>query len=155
MNIKILFYSTILLTACDNIIDTKSLSKNISDESIKTFTEPIHNEINPIPLKVQPKENPIVIPERFKKKVSLVLNESIPIKSVLYEIASKLNINMQIDPTIASHIIFRANNKRFIEVLDAICDIADLRYTIQSDFLKIVKDTPYACNYSVQFLNLS
>ena len=62
---------------------------------------------------------------------------------------------MQIDSSIDAKIIFTANEKPFIEVIDAICDMADLRYSIQSDILKIVKDTPYSKNYDVQFLNLS
>ena len=151
----LLLSATILLTACDLFTKKKSLSENISDDSVKKLASPIQDEVIIPKPKIKPKQNKIKIPKKFEKKVSLVINESLPIKSVLYEIAKQSKINIQIDPSIDSKIIFMADNKPFIEVIDAICDIADLRYTIQNDFLKIVKDLHYSQNYDVQFLNLS
>lgn len=151
----ILLSTMLLLTGCDLLTKNKSLSEQVSDESVKKLATPIKDEVIIQKPKVKQKEIKIQIPKKFEKKVSLVINESLPLKSVLYEIAKKLNINIQIDPAINSNIIFMANNKPFIEVVDAICDIADLRYTIQNDFIKIVKDLPYSQNYDVQFLNLS
>lgn len=144
-----------LLTACDLFTKKKSLSENVSDDSVKTLASPIQDEVIIPKPKIKPKQHTIKIPKKFGKKVSLVINESLPIKSVLYEIAKQSKINIQIDPSIDSKIIFIADNKPFIDVIDAVCDIADLRYTIQNDFLKIVKDLPYSKNYDVQFLNLS
>ena len=151
----LLLSTTLLLTACDLLTNKKSLSESVSDDSVKTLSSPIKDEIIIPKHKVKPKSVPIKIPSRFKRKVSLLINESLPLKSVLYEVSKQLGINIQIDPAINSNVIFMANNKPFIEVVDAICDIADLRYTIQNDFLKIVKDSPYSQNYDVQFLNLS
>ena len=153
---SILLISTVLLlTACDVLNDKKSLSESISDESVKKLASPIKDEIIFPKPKVKPKYNKVQIPKKFYKRVSLTINESLPLKSVLYEIAKQLKINIQIDPSINSKVIFMADNKPFIEVVDAICDIANLRYTIQNDFLKIVEDLPYSQNYDVQFLNLS
>ena len=151
----LLLSTTLLLTACDLLTKNKSLSEKVSDESVKKLVSPVQDEIIVSKPKIKLQQNKIKIPKKFEKKVSLVINESLPLKSVLYEIAKKLDINIQIDPAIDSNIIFMANNKPFIEVVDAICDIADLRYTIQNDFLKIVKDLPYSQSYDVQFLNLS
>ena len=156
INRIILILSSItLLTACDILNDKKSLSESISDDSIKKLASPVTDERIVPKHKVKHKYNTIQIPKKFYKKVSLTINESLPLKSVLYEIAKQLKINIQIDPSIDSKIIFMADNKPFIEVVDAICDLADLRYTIQNDFLKIVKDLPYSQNYDVQFLNIS
>lgn len=157
MNVRsILLLSTLLLlTACDVLNDKKSLSGSISDESVKKLASPIKDEIIFPKPKVKPKYNKIQIPTKFYKKVSLTVNESLPLKSVLYEIAKQLKINIQIDPLINSKVIFMADNKPFIEVVDAICDIANLRYTIQNDFLKIVEDLPYSQSYDVPFLNIS
>jgi general secretion pathway protein D len=102
-----------------------------------------------------PAEQKIVIPEILNQEVSLALNENLTIRSVLCETAKKLNIDFQIDSTINSKIIFRANKKKFIEVLDAICDIANLRYTIRDKFVRVMKDEPYTETYSIQFLNFS
>ena len=59
------------------------------------------------------------------------------------------------DPKIDSKLIFQAHQKPFIEVLDAICDMANLRYTISNDVVKVVVDDPYSETYDIQFLNLS
>ena len=126
----LLLGTTLLLTACDLLTNRKSLSDNISDDSVKKLTTPVKDEVIITKPKVKPKIKQIQIPLQFKRKVSLVINETLPLKSVLYEVAKQLGINIQIDPAITSNIIFMANNKPFIEVVDAICDIADLRYTI-------------------------
>ncbi|MBR1944066.1 MAG: hypothetical protein IJ848_01155 [Alphaproteobacteria bacterium] len=153
----ILLLSTMmLLTACDILTDKKSLSESISDDSVKKLASPVKDEvIMKTRSIIKTKQNQIQIPKKFYQKVSLTINESLPLKSVLYEIAKQLKINIQIDPSIESKVIFMAENKPFIEVIDAVCDIANLRYTIQNDFLKIEKDLPYSQNYDVQFLNLS
>ncbi len=151
---SILFIALILL-GCDKISEDKYLSKNMNTSSMNELTAPIlPTDRQKKPPQI-PRASKPTIPVKFRQPVSLILNETLPIKSVLYEVANKLNINMQIASDIDARIIFRANNQPFIEVIDAICDIANLRYTIQSDFIKIVKDTPYAKNYDIQFLNLS
>lgn len=144
-----------VLSGCDKFAENKYLSKNINTSAMKELTAPVlpinRLKKSPQPIKMlKPK-----IPEKFRQPVSLSLNETLPIKSVLYEAANKLDINIQIASDIDARVIFRANNQPFIEVVDAICDIANLRYTIQSGFIKIVQDTPYAKNYDIQFLNLS
>ena len=157
MNFKtpLLICFTLLLTACDLFVKKKSLSENINDCSLKQLASPIREEVIKPKPKLKQVKHIVQIPEKFKRKVSLTINEVLPLKSILYEVAKQLNINIQIDPSIESNIIFIADNKPFIDVVDAVCDIADLRYTIQNDFLKIVKDVQYSQNYDVQFLNLS
>lgn len=143
------------LCGCDRFAEDRYLSKNIKSDAIKDLTSPVLPTHRSKKIFPQAKDVKQKIPQKLKQPVSLTINETLPIKSVLYEAANKLNINMQIDADITSRIIFRAQNQPFIEVVDAICDIANLRYTIHSGFIKIVKDTPYAKNYDVQFLNLS
>ena len=144
-----------LFTACDHLVEKKYLSADVSDSSVKKMTLPIDDEEQEFTRTIKPKEPQIVIPQELKQEVSLVLNENLSIKSVLCETAKKLNIDFQIDPTVDSKVIFQAHKKPFIEVLDAICDMADLRYTISGGFVKVIKDTPYTETYDVQFLNLS
>ena len=145
----------LLTTACDLLTQYKSLSEKVDDCSIKQLASPIQDERIQTKPKVKTIKPIVEIPQKFKRRVSLLINETLPLKSVLYEVSKQLNINIQIDPDINSNVIFRANNKPFIEVVDAICDIANLRYTIQNDFIKIEKDLPYSQNYDVQCLNLS
>jgi general secretion pathway protein D len=118
------------------------------------MVEPIDDEIETTD-QVEHGEPEIIIPDSLKQKVSLTLNESLSVKSVLCETAKKLKIDFQIDPSINERIIFQAHQKPFIEILDAISDMVNLRYTISAGFVKVVRDTPYTESYNIQVLNFS
>ena len=145
------------MTACDKVVENKYLSSKINDKDVKTLTTPVENdrEIENFPKQKKIKQPEIIIPDVLKQHVSLSLNEKLPIKNVLYEVAKKLNIDFQMDPSIDTRIIFSAHNRPFISVLDAVCDMADLRYSIHDNFVTVVKDTPYNATYDIQFLNIS
>ncbi len=153
------FYFVVLfcLVGCDIANEKKYLSSKVDVKDIKKLTTPIDEdfEIDKINIQKPKKKQEIIIPDSLKQPVSLSLSEKLPIKSVLCEAAKKLNIDFQMDPSIDNRIIFSANNRPFINVLDAVCDMADLRYSINNNFVSVVKDTPYNCVYDVQFLNLS
>ena len=153
--LRSILFIPLMLSGCDKVAENKFLSKNVNSGTIKDLTSPVLPTQRPKKLFQPTKSIRQKIPPKLRQPVSLTLNETLPVKVALYEAANRLNINMQIDADINSKIIFRAHKKPFIEIIDAICDIANLRYTIQSGFIKIVKDTPYAKNYDVQFLNLS
>ena len=154
MKLPIIIISMILLiSGCDKMVNDKYTSSKMDDSIVKKMMSPIEDEEQVSTKKLQQPE--IVIPEYLKQKVSLVLNETLPIRTVLCETAKKLNINFQMDPNIKSKLIFQAHHKTFIEVLDAICDMTNLRYTITNDIVKVVQDTPYSEIYNIQFLNFS
>ncbi|MDO4975409.1 MAG: hypothetical protein Q4E61_03745, partial [Alphaproteobacteria bacterium] len=136
------------------MVEDKYTSANIKDDTVKRFMTPIEDEEETMP-KNKSIQSTIIIPEELKQKVSISLNESMSIKSILCETAKKLNINFQMASDIDSRIIFQAKHRSFIEVLDAICDIANLRYTISNGVISVVQDTPFSCTYDLQFLNLS
>lgn len=145
----------LLVSGCDRIVEQKYLSANVADDSLKQMTDPVKDELEEMPDQNFPKEPEFQIPENLKQEVSLSLNENLSVKSVLGETAKKLNIDFQIDPQIDSKVIFQAHQKPFIEVLDAICDMTNLRYTISNGFVKVVRDTPFTASYDLQFLNFS
>ncbi len=152
--LKILITFSLLFSACDRMVENKYTSADIKDDSVKKFMTPIEDEEESIS-KSNIQKPFISIPEDLKQEVSMSLNESLPLKSVLCETAKKLNINFQMASDINSKIIFQAKHRPFIEVLDAICDIANLRYTISNGVISVVKDTPFSYTYDLQFLNLS
>ncbi|MDR3031182.1 MAG: secretin N-terminal domain-containing protein, partial [Holosporales bacterium] len=147
-------FLVLIVVGCDKAIERKYLSAGLSESSIKNMTNPIEEEEDNSIQNNTP-EPQIFIPENLKQNVSLVLNEKLSIKSVLCETAKKLNIDFQIDPKIDSKIIFQARQKPFIEILDAVCDMADLRYSISNGFIKVIPDSPFTEIYALQFLNFS
>ena len=136
------------------MVEKKFTSGDMKDDKVKEMMAPVNDEEDQPSPKTVNSQSPN-IPEALKQEVSLTLNENLPVSTVLYETAKKLNINFQMDPKINSKLIFQALHKPFIEVLDAICDMANLRYTISNDVVKVVVDDPYSETYDIQFLNLS
>jgi general secretion pathway protein D len=141
------------MPACDKFVTTKYLSSDVNSDSVSRLTEPVTDESEATSFKSD--DHPVVIPPKFKQEVSLLLNENLSVKSVFCELAKKLNLNFQMDPTVDAKVIFCAKKCPFIEALDSVCDLANLRYTISNDIVKVEKDTPYSVSYDIQFLNIS
>ena len=152
--LKSLLLVYIALVGCDKMVKGKYTSSDLDSSVVRKMMDPIEDERETPSKNIAPKQLS-EIPDNLKQNVSLVLNENVSVRSILCETAKKLNINFQMTPQIKSKLIFRAHDKPFIEILDAICDMANLRYTITNGVVKVVVDDPYSETYDIQFLNLS
>lgn len=86
--------------------------------------------------------------------VSISVNQNIPLREALFELAKQANYDVQLDPRIVGSIIFTARNKPFDMVIDRICEIAGLRYKMEDkDTLRIELDTPYSKNYKLDYIS--
>lgn len=92
-------------------------------------------------------------PPPFYKKVSLAINETIPLKNVFFTLSQQAHIDIQLPTTIDKSVLFTASNQPFIGVIESLCELANLRFRLIHNGLRIEEDTPYPINYSVQFLN--
>jgi len=88
------------------------------------------------------------------KLVSISVNETVPLKDVLVELARKAEVDVDIDKNIDGGVIFIAKNRPFSEVIDKICATAGLRYTIADGVLKIEKDTPVMRSYKFNIIDM-
>ncbi len=95
------------------------------------------------------------IPANLKQSVSISIGENLGLSTALLSLAQAHHIDIQLATNLDQPIIFSAHKRPFIKVIEDICDLADLRYTIKGTAIKIEKDTPYPHNYSVQHLNLA
>ncbi|MDR2075000.1 MAG: secretin N-terminal domain-containing protein [Holosporales bacterium] len=145
----------LLLPSCDRAVEKNYLSKGVNPTSVKSLTNPVEDESEEKIFHIRRSEPEFIIPDVMKQNVSLSLNDKLPIRSVLCETSKKLNIDFQMDPSINTKIIFSVHNRPFIEVLDAICDMANLRYSIHNNIVSVVNDLPYTATYSLRFLNFS
>lgn len=84
--------------------------------------------------------------------VSISVNQTIPLRDALFELAKQANYDVQLDPRIKGSVIFTARNKPFDVVIDQLCEIAGLRYKIDGDNLRIELDTPYSKNYKIDYI---
>lgn len=87
--------------------------------------------------------------------VSISVNQSVPLRDVLYEIAEQAEYDVELDPRIRGSIIFSARNRPLDMVIERISDIAGLRYTFEDDMMRVELDTPYHEIYKVNYLALT
>ena len=85
--------------------------------------------------------------------VSVAVDQSVPIRDVLFELAKQADYDLELDPNIRGSIIFTARNKPFDVVIKRISDIAGLRYKFEEDFLRVELDTPYNKLYKIDYLS--
>lgn len=147
------------MSACD-------LAKNqmkMDRSSNKEFQD-FRDALAPRELEQSPSDNasvpdlaPYVVDDTVNAKarplVSLSINQSIPLREALFELAKQADYDVELDPRISGSIIFTARNKPFDEVIDRICEISGLRYKFDGDTLRIEVDTPYSKNYKIDYLN--
>lgn len=161
-NFSFLLIALSFLSGCD-YLDTK---KEIIDQA---HLQDLHTQNNrdfeePSPRVLRPSRRALSrnhfiqeppIPKHFYQRVSLSIGEHLPLKDALVSLSQRTRISLQLDPSINASLIFSAHNQPFIEVIKSICELANLRYIIQHNSLRIMPDTPYAENYKIQFLNLN
>jgi MSHA type pilus biogenesis protein MshL len=85
--------------------------------------------------------------------VSLSINQSIPLREALFELAKQADYDIELDPRISGSIIFTARNRPLDEVIDRICEISGLRYKFSDNSLRIEIDSPYTKNYKIDYLS--
>lgn len=85
--------------------------------------------------------------------VSISVNQSVPLRDVLFELAKQADYDLELDPSIRGSIIFTARNRPFDEVVERISKISGLRYKFEDDYLRVELDTPYSKVYKVDYLN--
>ncbi|MBY0429102.1 MAG: secretin N-terminal domain-containing protein, partial [Alphaproteobacteria bacterium] len=88
------------------------------------------------------------------KIISISITEKVPVKDVLQELASKAEVNLELDPRITGGVIFTAIRQPFSRVLDRLCNMAGLRYKVEDHFLRIELDEPYVKSYPIDYLTL-
>jgi MSHA biogenesis protein MshL len=89
---------------------------------------------------------------RTMPMVSIAINQSIPLRDALFELAKQADYDLQLDPRIQGSIIYTARNRPLDEVIDQISNIAGLRSEFIGNSVKIELDNPYSKTYKIDFL---
>lgn len=95
------------------------------------------------------------LPEQTKSMplVSISVNQTVPVRDVLFELAEQAGYDIELDPNIRGSIILTARNRPFDQVIDRIADTAGLRYEFRDDSLRIQRDLPYNKTYKIDYLS--
>jgi MSHA biogenesis protein MshL len=86
--------------------------------------------------------------------VSISVNQSIPLKDVLFELAQQADYDLELDPRIRGSIIYTVRNKPFDMVVERISEIAGLRHQFEDGILRVELDMPYNKVYKIDYLNI-
>jgi general secretion pathway protein D len=103
---------------------------------LMSYVAPVSDNLKPMPL------------------VSVNLNQSVPLRDALFELAKEADYDLELDPNIRGSIIFTARNKPFDQVVERIADIAGLRYKFNEDTVRIELDSAYSKTYKIDYLNM-
>lgn len=95
---------------------------------------------------------PAIADERL---VSISVTDDVPIRDVLLEMTRLADMELEMAPGIKGGIILRVHKKPFSQVMERIAQLANLRYEIYGDVLKVEADMPYVRHYGVDFMNMS
>ncbi|MCB1591712.1 MAG: type II and III secretion system family protein [Alphaproteobacteria bacterium] len=85
--------------------------------------------------------------------VSVSVNQSVPVRDILFELAEQADYDLELDPNIKGSVIFTARNRPFDEVIERLSDIAGLRYKFKGEHLRVEVDTPYNKTYKLDYLS--
>jgi len=114
----------------------ESFASNEDIPPLESYVSPVSESLRPIPL------------------VSVSVNQTIPLRDVLFELATQAGYDLELDPRISGSIIFTAKNRPFDIVIERISQIAGLRYEFEDDRLRVELDTPYTKTYKIDYLAL-
>lgn len=95
------------------------------------------------------------VPEKLKQKISISINDTLPLKQALLVLSEQTKIDLQLDPNIETSVVFSAHNRPLIDIIHDLCELTNLRYRLIQGGIRIEHDTPYPINYNVHFLNMS
>ncbi len=89
------------------------------------------------------------------RRVSIAVTETTPVRDILIELARKAQVDLELDPRISGGVIMTATDRPFIEVIDRLVDLAELRYKFERNTLRVELDDPYLEQYRMDILNIA
>jgi len=89
------------------------------------------------------------------RRVSISVTETTPVRDIVIELARKAGVDLELDPRISGGIIMSATDRPFIEVIERIAELAELRFRFDRNTLRVDVDDPYLEQYRMDVLNLS
>lgn len=151
-----LFFSLFLMLAgCREMVDHQPLMPKISKQEAKNLVQPTDFTVGPLAKKISRSVKIPKLPKMMYQPVSISVSEGVPLKNIFIELARQADVDLQLDHTIDAKIIFTAKKRPFIDVIKSMCEMANLRFDVIDNAIRIERDIAYSQNYNVQFLNLA
>ncbi len=129
--------------------DYESLMNRRAPESAAAMEEP------PIPALQSVLAAPAAPELADTRRVSISVTETTPLRDIFIELARKAQVDLELDQRISGGIIMTATDRPLIDVIDRICELAELRYRFEKNVLRVEIDDPYLEQYHMDVLNLA
>lgn len=91
----------------------------------------------------------------FTESTHTVVVYDVPVSELLFSLARDSALNLDIDPGIDSTVSLNAIEQPLTSILERIGEVADIRYDIEGDVLRVRRDLPYIKSYTVDYLNIA
>lgn len=143
--ILLLACSFLMLTAC-----TPAAIK-LSDKHIQQTAKPSGQPLSVLrtaPLPTPPSQS------QQEDMFTVVVN-NVPIRELLFAIARDANVDIDIAEGVNGQATLNAIDKTFKQILEGISQQANIRYSVESGVVRVVKDTPFLKHYHVNYVNLA
>lgn len=89
------------------------------------------------------------------RRVSIAVTDATPLRDILIELTRKAGVDLEMDPRISGGVIYTATDRPFIEVIDRIAELGELRYQFRNNSLKIEVDEAYIDYYRLDYPDLT
>jgi|GEM_PF-787381 len=130
-------------------------AKKTKDESRpQPNNEPAIMPINPSDIDIL-KNCPQDIAKALNQKIDLNISDEMPVKDLLFDIASTYDIDIQLKSNIDEQIAISVSNKKIIDIFKIISRNTNLRFSIDDSSITFEKDDPYIKNYIMTLLDTS
>jgi len=80
--------------------------------------------------------------------------DSVPINTFLHAIALDAEVDLVLGEDITGEITLSVSNRSLTDILELVSAQLGLRYTLNREQLHVVRDTPYAQTYRIDYLNM-
>lgn len=147
----------LFLSSCTPFEHSKlTQQKYLTPKAMDIISQPIDDFLPEPPTIENDEEDDLepTVSQKFYNKVSISTAKDMLLINVLAQLAESADVNIIVAPDIEGNISCSAKNRPFIDILQDICETANLKYTINNDTVKIEYDSPILRTYNVQFLNI-
>jgi type II secretory pathway component GspD/PulD (secretin) len=87
-----------------------------------------------------------------EKRISISVTEDVSLVDLLLEIGKIADVDIVVDKDVDGSMFLAMKNRPLFEILDRICDMAGLRYSLKDGTIVVEYDTSYIQTYDVSFL---
>jgi len=141
---------TVSSTADYPIDNNQFLKNHLGGDATQSATE------KPNPLKPITRTTFLPKPQQQPQlQLYTVVVNDVPLQELLFSLARDTKLNVDIDQDIKARVSLNAIDQTLPQLLERISQLANIRYEILDQYIRITKDSPFIRTYRVDYLNMS